>query len=252
MTGFVRKLTGAKDQKQAARDAANAQVESSQAALDQAERLSAPYRGLGESAIPQFQQFIDDPTGYSYLQNNPMFDAALKYSGDQLKSASASRGKFNSGGLVEQLFQNYIATGNDVVNQGYNRLMNPIKIGQAAAAGQAANASELLTGMGNARAAGAIGAANAQAAGTKQAIDLGLNIAGFFAAMSDERVKNNMFKVGEDSEGNNLYEFEYKNTAPRYIGYSAQEIAKKDPQNVLLGGDGLLRVSEKYMPKRIS
>ena len=252
MTGFVRKLTGAKDQKQAARDAANAQKESSQQAIDYTKETVGPYSNLGASALPQYQTLLSDVSGSQYLRNNPMFEEALKYSSDQLMKRSAAAGRFNSGDTREALFRNYLATGNDIVNQAHNRLLQPIQLGANAATGQAGQISGLLTDQGTAAGAGAIGAANATAAGNQSALNLAATIGGF--ALSDRRVKKNMHRIGRDPEGNNVYRFEYKGkkNAPKYIGYSAQEIAKRDPQNVMLGRDGVLRVSGKYAPVRVS
>ena len=106
--------------------------------------------------------------------------------------------------------------------------------------------TQLLSDAGAAAASGLIGSANqrGQAAGA---------IGGLLGAfLSDQRTKEDIEHVGVDSEGNNVYEYSYKQeTKPKYIGYMAQEVAAKDPANALLH-NGLLMVSEKYKPVRIS
>jgi len=67
-------------------------------------------------------------------------------------------------------------------------------------------------------------------------------VGGLFA-MSDERAKNKMKPVGK-ANGHTLYSYSYKGDGKRKrIGVSAQETAKKRPDAVLKGRDGMLRVN---------
>ena len=53
-------------------------------------------------------------------------------------------------------------------------------------------------------------------------------------ATSDERLKQNIEKVGESPSGINIYEFEYiKNPKHRFIGVIAQELLKTHPEAVI-------------------
>lgn len=52
------------------------------------------------------------------------------------------------------------------------------------------------------------------------------------AIMSDERVKENIKKVGKTDDGQNIYSFSYKGGGPIQIGLMAQEVEKKKPQAV--------------------
>ena len=142
--------------------AANLQVQSAQEARDQMERLNKPYLELGESAIPGLQQFIDDPSGADYLNNNPLFSAAVDYTSDRIDSRASAGGRLNSGGTVDQLFQNYLAQGDRLVNSGFQRAFAPVQLGQSSANFQGANAANLITDAGAAQAAGVVGAANAK------------------------------------------------------------------------------------------
>lgn len=164
----------------AAKKAAAVQAESAAEANAQLERLNKPFITRGLDAAVKMRQLTHDPM--SYLQNNPMFEAALNYSGDQLKGAASVQGKFNSGGMVNQLFQNYLAQGNDQINQQYNRLLQPYSIGQNAAAFQGNQSAQLITGAGNAQAAGMIGAANASAQNLNNIAGITSNAIGMYGA----------------------------------------------------------------------
>lgn len=145
----------------ASRYAADVQAQSAAEAREQAERLNAPYLALGESAVPGLQKFIDDPTGAGYLESNPLFNAAIDYTSDRIENRASAGGRLNSGGTVEQLFQNYLAQGDRLVNSGFQRALAPVQLGQNAANFQGANSGALITDAGAAQAAGAVGAANA-------------------------------------------------------------------------------------------
>lgn len=258
----------------AAEKGAQLQSQSAQAALDytklrdeQARRDLAPYSLFGtsnlnngvtgvsaDSPLARYSALLDPNTQASYLKNNPIFQAAL--SNANTKSANTYGFSGLRGDLASALTKNYMAAGDSVINQQTNRLLAPIQIGQNSAAGSAVNGlntagnvSNLLTQQGNAMAAGGIGAANAQAQGASNILQ-GAGIAASF--FSDERLKREIKKLGEDESGLGIYEFEYKDTAPKFIGYMAQEVADKDPENILLDPSGYLKVTQKYAPARIA
>jgi len=239
----VSSITGA-DAADAAKRGGKLQYLASQEDRAQSERLSAPYRQLGQQNIQGLQSLIDNPMGY--LQNNPMFDAALNSANVQSGNQAALSGKFNSGGMVNSLFQNYLATGDNLINSQYNRLLSPIQMGQASAANQAAMSSGAITGGANAQAAGLMGAANARSQGVGNMIGLGA------LAFSDSRLKHNIIRHGQDTNGNTLYRFSYNGDEIRYLGYMAQDLLKTDPEHVILDDSGFYKVTEKYAPVRLS
>ena len=118
---------------------AQMQYAASKEAREQMERLNRPYLQLGQKALPFLNRMIEDPTGANFLKNNPLFNRAVNYSGDQIKNVAAAQGKAGSGGTVQQLFNNYMATGDQFVNSAFNRLLQPVTIGQNAANFQGAN-----------------------------------------------------------------------------------------------------------------
>lgn len=248
VTGVVPGLTGQLGA-EAAQQGAQLQYQSGREAREQLERLNAPYLALGERNISPFEQLLSPEGQQSYLSNNPMFNAAIQNTSDQLKTSAAAQGKFGSGGLRNQLFQNYLSQADQAINSQFNRLLAPVTIGQNAANFQGASASELITGQGNALAAGGIGASNAYAQGGANVAGIGAALASFF---SDERLKENMVPVGKDRNGLTDYLFKYKGDDKLYLGKSAQEVAEKDPRNALLDASGYLKVTDKYAPTRVS
>lgn len=250
----------------AATEAAGVQEATLRDALAQTQGLTSPYTQLGTQNIGAFQNLISDPA--SFLENNPMFNAAIAGTSEQIKRNQALSGKLGSGGTVNQLFQNYLAQGNEQINQQYNRLLNPIQMGQQSALSQAGLTSNLLSQVGGVQAGGITGAANAQAAGlvgsanalasgqigAANAQQQGLtNVLGLGAlAFSDRRLKENIKPVGRGDRGLPLYKFNYINENDSYLGYMADEVQKLDPDSVFLDESGFYKVSEKYAPVRLN
>ncbi len=67
-------------------------------------------------------------------------------------------------------------------------------------------------------------------------------LGGLFS-LSDERAKTDKQKIGETDDGIGIFKFKYKGSPKTEIGLMAQEVAKKKPQAVRKGADGLLRVN---------
>jgi hypothetical protein len=69
-------------------------------------------------------------------------------------------------------------------------------------------------------------------------------LTGLFGKLSDERVKENVEKVGELDDGQNVYAYNYTGDHPqnRELGLLAQEVEKVRPDAVGTGPDGLKRV----------
>jgi hypothetical protein len=236
--------------------AADLQAQSAREARSLTERMSQPYRDLGEQNIGAFQNLISNPMGY--LENNPMFNAATAQQSEGIKNLQSLSGKSGSGGTVNQLFQNYLAQGNEHINQQYNRLLSPVQMGQNAAAGQATQSAGLITGGANAQAAGHLGAANAQANALMGAANAGAagtqNLLGLGAMLfSDRRLKENIEVKGRGDRGLPLYTFNYIGEKDKYLGYMADEVQKLDPNEVFLDAEtDYLKVSYKYAPVRLS
>lgn len=201
LSDFVDGITG-RGQAEAAKDAGKFQYEAAKEAREQLERLNEPYLQLGEESIPQYQGILQDPRyntfetlqadpyGAGYLSNNPLFQASVDNAARQLKGTAAAKGKYNSGGLVDALFQNYLATGDQywgnylqrsdaLGSSAYNRAYLPVQMGQNAATFQGTQAGNLITGGAAARAAGEVGSANALSGGANNLIGLGSSLFSF-------------------------------------------------------------------------
>ncbi len=160
----------------AAKDAARIQAQSGQAAIDEAraarEESAArllPYEQFGVAQLTPLAQMISPQGQIDYLQNNPIFQASLKNMNEQVLNNAAVRGRLNAGDTRQRFADNFQAAALPLLNYQTNNLFNAAQLGQASAAGQAnnalttsANIGNTLTGIGNAQAAGIVGAANAR------------------------------------------------------------------------------------------
>lgn len=292
MGKFVSKVTDAvgltdyKGQKKAAKKAAQQQAKAASEQIQlfreadekHSERLQ-PFVDLGLDNVGAYQSLLTPDGQMDYLSSNPLFDAAFDRTSEEMKKSAAASGRLNSGGLINDLFSNYLAMGENYLGQQFNRLDRAIGIGQNSAAGQAAasmNATNAIAG-----ATGNIGDINAASTIQRQninnqAVQGGMNMlqggllgsgllggagvaggglagAGLGAMfLSDERTKENMEPVGVDDNGATVYTYKYRFSDPVYVGFSAQEVAENDPLHAVRGEDGLFRVTEKYAPKRIA
>lgn len=148
----------------ATESAANTAANAQNSALSQSAQLSAPYRALGTTALPQYEALLgigsgaNSATTLAALQNTPGYQFTQQQGQTGiLNAASASGGvggntlaaldQYNTG-LADQTYQN--AVGN---------VANAVGSGQAAAAGQAQAVQQGATNIGNI----AVGQGNTQA-----------------------------------------------------------------------------------------
>lgn len=278
MGGFVSKvtdglgLTNYGDQAKATRRATDQQLAATQAQIkyqEGAEKRATqrlqPFVELGTSNILGMQGLLTPGGQMDYLQSNPMFQAAVQNAADQTKGAAASTGKFGSGGLVNQLFQNYLGQGEQFIGNQFNRLANTVGMGQASAAGQAANslnAANNITGIlgnqGDIRSAGTMANQNIQnqaLGGGMQMLQGGLMGSGLLGGgglagggmagaglgalmFSDERLKEAIERVGETDDGIPIYKWRYKGETQMHVGPMAQDVEKVKPDAVLTHESG--------------
>lgn len=146
-----------------------------------------PFRAFGQAGIGPLEGLLTSQGQFDFLKSNPMFQAAVNNTSSQLKNIAAASGKANSGGLVNQLFQNYLGQGQSFIQPQINNLFNRVNLGQASAAGQAntaltsgANMSSLMGQIGDARAAGIVGAQNARTGALNSILNLGGTLGGAY------------------------------------------------------------------------
>jgi hypothetical protein len=142
----------------ATEEATRKQVEAQQQALAQQERLSAPYRGLGESAITAYQRLLGiGPNGQQLspqqitqqLTQMPGYQFQLSQGLDATKRQAAAMGLGLSGNTLQALDKYSQGLASTSYQNQLENLLNPIKIGQAGAANQAVAASQTGANLGN-------------------------------------------------------------------------------------------------------
>lgn len=271
----------------AASQGADAQVAASERALALLRGDLQPFRELGVSQIEGVQSLASDPAAQlallqgnqnfqqlqdlstdsqaqvDFLSNNPLFESLREQSRKDIFANQAARGKLGSTGTEETLQNRFLELGNDLINQQINRTQGTIstgqglidtqlnrqlpllQLGQNAAAQSAAGSANIATGIGNAQAAGLVGAANARQQGTGNLISTGLGIAGLF---SDERLKENIEKIGEFN-GIATYTWDWNDEAKaiglkgKSSGHIAQQVQRVHPELVAEMDNGYLAIN---------
>lgn len=165
-----------KTQAQALDKSIDFQRESRDLAIDRID----PAVEFGFSQINPLTQLLTSQGQANYLQNNPLFDAALDSINKATLNNQAARGKLGSGGTLNALQNNYLSTALPFLNNQQNALFNAVNLGTNAASGQAntinstgANISNLLGQQGDVRAAGIVGAQGAGQAAFNNLLNLG-------------------------------------------------------------------------------
>jgi len=186
--GFIRRLTGA----DAAKDAANTQAASADEAIalaresrDIARDDLAPFASAGASQIDALGSILTPEGQNEFLQNNSVYQRALGNANDETLKIAAARGRLGSGDTLTALSNNVLNTAQPLIDRQTNSLFNAVNLGQNSAAGQASttltsgqNIGGLITGRGNALAAGRIGASNARRGFYGGLLDLGATALG--------------------------------------------------------------------------
>lgn len=231
-----------------------------------AEERFQPFVDFGLGGIDSLQSMLSPEGQMDFLNNNPLFNAAIDNLQRQTVARNAAAGR-SGGGVVDELFKNFLSTGDSFINSQFNRLLTPVNIGQASAAGQAANIQNTGTNVANAFGnQGDINAAlsiqrqnmqNQQQQGLFNMIGggiLGSGIAGGAGLagggmmgaglgallFSDERLKDIEDYIGEDEDGNPIYKWKYKGDDVTHFGPMAQDVLETKPEAVHLHESGHL------------
>lgn len=215
----------------------------------------APFTNFGSGQINPLTEMLTSQGQADYINNNPIFSAALDSVNNATLKNQAARGKLGSGGTLEALQNNYLATSLPFIQDQRNALINAVNLGQNSAAGQGnaalstgAAISNLNTQRGNALASGIVGSAAAKQEGVNNMLNLGIGAASIF---SDERLKENIKEIGRDESGG-IFEFSYIGEDQMYTGRLAQDLAKTRPDAVQRDlNTGYLTVSPEFAPQRI-
>lgn len=175
----------------ASKTAAQEQAQSAANALDYTKQAEAPYIGLGNTSVAQLMQALQSgqfgpgslPTFSAPTQAEAESTPGYQFTRDQgllgiNRGAAAAGGAFTGGtlkslagfgtGLADSTYNSRFNQAMESYqaqlakqSQEYQQLITPITIGQNAASGTSTNVANLMTGIGNAQAAGTVGSANA-------------------------------------------------------------------------------------------
>jgi hypothetical protein len=273
-------LVGGYLSSQAAKSAAGQYAQTAERGLqynqemfDKINAQNAPYRTLGENAAGQYGNFIDN--GYFTAQPSmndltrlmPNYEFGLKQGLGQYNAGINAGGGLISGNALQgqqQFAQGYAGNAlTDAFNQYQVNRSNVasnlgagVGFGQnanattaTAASGASANAGNLLSSIGNAQAAGTMGAANAYTSGlnniSNYAMLYGMRSGGGQQG-SDIRMKENIKAIGWLPNGLPVYSWEYKPEFKddkycghgQFVGVMAHEVEKVIPNAVITRSDG--------------
>lgn len=172
-------MAASNQQSKAAQGAKNAEM----AALGEQTKLSDPYRQLGEAALPQLRSLLGIGDGgntpeqrQAILASTPGYQFARDEGLKGTKASAGSMGMALSGNTLKALDQYGTGLADQTYQSAVGNLMGVTGLGQAAAAGQAANVgasadrqSGYYTNLGNINAANVAGISNALQSGISQA-----------------------------------------------------------------------------------
>ena len=167
--------------------ASRAAIEQQQQALAQQERLSAPYRELGQQAMPAYMSLlglspdgtqVDPKLAQETLRNMPGYQFAQQEGQRGTLQAAGAMGMGLSGNTLAALDRYNVGLADQTYQDELRNLLAPVGIGQAAAANQAANVGTSAANIGNIQQQQGANLANIginRAAGITNAIGQGVN-----------------------------------------------------------------------------
>ena len=202
--------------------------------LKRLEATLAPFVQAGQGTLAQGSALFG-PNAASNIQQDPTFQAAANRTLQSTLASQAARGRTGAGETPLALQTGISNLGADFLSRQRGDLLSSIGLGQASAAQQAAGglqsgqrASDLLTQIGNAQAAGGIGASNALGQGSS---NIASAAGGLLAFFSDPRTKTNVSPHGK-YKGHNTYKYQYKGCDNWYIGVMSDEVRNRTPEAV--------------------
>lgn len=154
-----------------------------EAALD----VIQPFREAGATDLTGLASLITDPERQAeFIEESPFFDALADKAKRDLLQTQATTGRLGAGETAEELQKRLVTLGSDLLTQDVGRRMNLAQLGLSGATteagietGTAANIANLLTGKGEAEAAGILGSTAERMAGAGNLVNLGAKVAGF-------------------------------------------------------------------------
>lgn len=250
--GFVRDLTGKTAANAAVQggqiQAASAReaIEATEAASQRAQEFLTPFDPLVQRGIEGASFLADPQAQFNFLQENPLFQAALDNANRQTQQSAAARGRLSAGDTLQQLSENVLLSAQPLISQQRQDVGNLLNLASGLAQtrgnieiGQGSNVGNLLTDAGAAQAAGLVGGANARTQGAQNLLNFGLQGTGLAAnifGFSDPRLKTNIKPKGKVN-GFNWYSWDWNDLAKDKLGLEgssegvmADEIKETNPE----------------------
>jgi hypothetical protein len=193
--GFVKNTIGAitgstaakaaKEGSQAQQAATSEAIAAREAAAERGQEFLDPFGAPGQLGLEQASFLTDPQQQFEFLQSNPLFGLQLENLNQQTGKLAAARGRLSAGDTLEQFGRNALLAASPLIGEQKRSIAGLLDFGRGVA-GQQANVeigtgsqvAPLLQDIGNIQAGGAIGAANARAAGVGNLINIGSTIAG--------------------------------------------------------------------------
>lgn len=252
---------------ESAEAAASTQAAAGQAAIAEQRRASEqgleflqPFQQIGEAALGQASFLTDPQAQFEFLQSNPLFQSSLDAANRQTQNLAAARGRISAGDTLQRLSENVLLSASPLIGQQSANIRDLLGLGAGIAGSQAniaigegTNVSNLLTDIGASQAAGQVGAAQAQQAGTQNLLSSALLAGSIF---SDMRLKENIRWIGSNN-GINIFTWDWNEKAKELglegssRGVMAQEVLETNPDAVDTSGEylrvdySMLGISEK-------
>lgn len=175
------------------------------------------------------------PGAAQTVAQDPAFQQALRQQQRQILNRQAAGGRLGASETPLALQTSGAQLGQDFLSRQRGDILGALGLGQASAAQQAAGGlqtgqrgSDLLTQIGNAQAAGGIGAAQSFGQGAQNTAGL---VGSIMSMFSDRRLKRNISKHGT-YRGYNTYKYQYKNNDAWFIGVMSDEVKEKNPEAI--------------------
>lgn len=91
-----------------------------------------PYSQFGKQNLASLQGYLTPEGQSAYLENSPIFQAALKQNQQQLEKQAAVRGRTGAGDVKQSYVNNYLATAMPYLQMQGQNLFNAVGVGQNA------------------------------------------------------------------------------------------------------------------------
>lgn len=173
--------------------------------------------GTGASALQNLLGLGGDPSAqnaaFQTFRDSTGYQDQMRAGQEAITGSAAARGLLNSGSTAKALTQ----FGQGLADQSFNSYLdNLLKYSNIGL-----QAGSVLGGAGQ-----------TQQSSGKSKSGLGGLIGGAFSpiAVSDRRLKKNIFKVGKMDNGLNIYQYRYLDNSGPHVGVMADEVAKIAPE----------------------